>query len=231
MQRAYILRVRPFRDTQFLVQLLTEQDGCFAAIARTASGKHKQMSRAALRLFQPLFITWQGQGQLKRLQHIEIGAREVPLQEERTIMAFYLNELCLKLLPQQAPLSGLLDTYHHTLMHLASHAEPQAYLRYFEVFLLQELGCLPSLIQDQQQQPIKTTHFYRIQPMQAWQACAPSDRESYAGEMLWQLQQQNLSSQYFLSAQKLLRRYLQPLLGFKPLSSRRLFQHYKRNQK
>tara|TARA_B100001094_G_scaffold330010_2_gene394154 strand:+ start:306 stop:1001 length:696 start_codon:yes stop_codon:yes gene_type:complete len=230
MQRAYVLRVRPFRDTQHLIQLLTEHDGCFTAIIRTASGKRQHTSRAALRLFQPIYITWQGQGQLKRIQHIEIGTREIPLQAERTIMAFYLNELCLRLLPQQAPITGLLDTYHHTLMHLASDADPQAYLRYFEAFLLQELGCLPSLIQDEKQEAIKHTTYYRIQPMQNWQVCHQDYGDSYIGEMLWQLHQHSLHPQHFQSARKLLRQFLQPLLGPKPLSSRRLFQHYKRNQ-
>lgn len=226
MCRAYVLRALPFKENQKLLFLLTEHDGCVHTIARLASGKKKVASQACLQLYQPLFVQWHGQHALKRLTHYETDSVALPLQGIALYCGFYVNELCLRALPQELPLPAVFQGYHQTMLRLARQVEMTAALRYFEVMLLAELGAMPALTKDIDNQQVVPDANYAL-TSHGFQRGVGTQ---FSGSMLLQLQQQQLEARHWSQAKNLLQQLLQPLIGYRPLASRQLLQQYQLNK-
>lgn len=222
MCRAYILRALPFKENQKLLYLLTEHHGFIHAIARLASGKKKTASQACLQLFQPLFVQWQGQHSLKRLTHYEADTVALPLQGLALFCGFYVNELCLRALPQEQGVPSVFQGYHKSLLSLARGLEIRLALRYFEAMLLVELGALPDLTKDINNQPVKPDVHYALTPSGFQQGRGTQ----FSGSMLLQLHHQRLDAEHLPQAKNLLQQLLKPLIGYRPLASRQLLQQY-----
>lgn len=147
LQPAYLLHLRPYRDTSAIVEMFTAEYGRVGAVA-VAVKSPKSKWRGLLQAFQPLLISWRGRSDLVTLSHAESSGRHQNLPGVCLTCGLYLNELLLKLSPRMIADVELFSAYHGTLQLLSTLDKTaadfrwalQAALRYFELDLLQSLG-------------------------------------------------------------------------------------------
>ncbi|WP_298442411.1 DNA repair protein RecO [uncultured Ferrimonas sp.] len=223
LTRAYLLHARPYRENSLLLDLLSEEHGRIAAVARTG-GKSGLAKKAQLQPFRPLLIGLGGHGTLRKLAQLEAPTMPLPLSGTSLYSGLYLNELCQRLLPEWQELTHLFEQYQCCLMALAGDNQVEANLRYVELLLLQHLGQLPSIEYDASGDPLHVDANYLWRPGQGFIATAQPNHRAVSGAMLlaWS-QQQLLEPEHLRQAKTLIRTLLQPLLGNKPLHSRTLF--------
>lgn len=224
-----MLHHRPYRESSVIVNLLVDGIGRVDAIARLGSGKRS--IKSILQPFQPLIFQLSGKSELKTLYQVEAASPAIPLVGDSLYAGIYLNELIVRCLPIHQSAEGLFLPYHQSLISLASSLE-QAKLRYFEQALLYELGCMPSLEVDVQGDDIDSQSAYRLLPEEGFIPVVLNPSASgqarfgagqYSGKMLLGLKQNHLTDEDYSQAKHLMRTLLAPLLGTKPLNSRKLF--------
>ena len=220
MLRGYVLHHRPYKETSALVNLLVDGVGRVDAIVRLGSGKRSLKS--IIRPFQPLIFQYLGKGDLKTLTQVEAAAPAIPLASKEMFAGLYLNELLIRCLTNQHQAESLFFPYHQTLVSL-TQGVCERQLRQFECALLLELGTMPSLEFDSYGGSIDGGMDYRFISQQGFLPVAKMMRNTYSGEMLIALREQQLESQHLPQAKYLMRQLLQEVLGNKPLQSRQLF--------
>jgi DNA repair protein RecO (recombination protein O) len=221
MERGYLLHHRHFTDSKSLVNLLVDGRGRVDAAARLGSGRRSLKS--ILQPFQPLIFEFSGKSELQNVTQVEAAAPAVPLSGHSLYAGMYLNELLVRTLSVQHGAEKLFFTYHQTLMALAG-GFCQSELRYFEQALLQELGAMPSVCLDANGQPLEPHIYYFWIPEEGFRSTLARHAEgSYLGEALLALDAHQIQPEHFLALKHLMRQLLQPMLGDKPLLSRRLF--------
>ncbi|MCK5361068.1 MAG: DNA repair protein RecO, partial [Gammaproteobacteria bacterium] len=130
-QQAFLLHSRPFRETSLIIEVFSRQHGRVGLLARGVRNP-KSRKRALVMPFQPLLLGWSGKGELPLLTDIEaIGPARELLSEQRYV-AFYLNELLLKLLHRHDAHESLFDIYNNSLDELYQDVPVQHVLRKFE---------------------------------------------------------------------------------------------------
>jgi DNA repair protein RecO (recombination protein O) len=138
--RAYVLHASPWRETSLIVQAFSRDYGRVALVAKGAKRPYSVL-RPVLVGFQPLWLSWSGDAEVRTLTRAEAGP--VRLLRARALMsAWYMNELILRLLPHEDPYPGVFDAYETSLDVLADpDGSPQAaVLRRFEWLLLEQAG-------------------------------------------------------------------------------------------
>ena len=144
-QPAFVLHTYPYRETSVIVEAFTAEYGRVAMVARGARRPRSEL-RGVLQGFQPLLLSWSGQGELKTLQRAEWRGGLPRIGGSALVCGFYLNELLLKLLPREDSHPRLYASYEAALAELAAGSEEAPVLRRFEILLLAELGyALPLL--------------------------------------------------------------------------------------
>ncbi len=223
LQRAYLLHARPYQESRLLLDLLLEEGGRVAAVARIG-GRSGPARRAQLQPFRPLWVGLSGHSSLRTLAQLDAPSLPLPLTGDALFAGLYLNELCQRLLKEGDPLEGLFDAYQQGLIALASEAPLQPALRHFELQLLQALGHLPPLHHDAQGVDIVEQQHYAWRVGVGLMATAQAGA-GYQGSMLLNWQALALSDEAQLrQAKHLVRAILRPLLGNRPLHSRTLFE-------
>ncbi|MFQ6371324.1 DNA repair protein RecO [Shewanella sp. YIC-542] len=217
MHRGYVLHSKPYRENSVLVKLLVDGLGRVDAVARLGSGKRSV--KGIVQPFQPLLFELYGRGELQTLRQLESASPAVPLTGDALYAAIYLNELLVRALKQVQSGEALFVAYHQTLMALAREFS-QPPLRFFELSLLDELGCLPSLTHDANGMAVERDACYRWLP----EAGFIQGEGMFPGRLLLGLAIRELDDKDWGYAKRLTRLLLQPVLGDKPLVSRQLFQ-------
>jgi DNA repair protein RecO (recombination protein O) len=145
-ETAFVLHTWPYRETSSIVEVFSLGHGRVPLVARGARRPRSQL-RGVLMEFQPLELTWFGQGEMPTLAKAEwLGGQ--PLLSGRALLSgYYLNELLLRLLAREDAHPQLFDAYRRTLEALAREAGA-APLRRFELTLLREIGYAPVLDHD-----------------------------------------------------------------------------------
>ncbi len=139
-QPAYVLHAYAYRETSLIVEAFASEYGRVAMVARGARRPRSEL-HGLLQGFQPLFLSWSGQQELKTLQKAEWRGGLPRLGGSALLCGFYLNELLLKLLPREDPHPQLcFAIYEAALAELAAGIEQAPVLRRFELQLLAELG-------------------------------------------------------------------------------------------
>lgn len=115
---AYILHVRPWRETSVLVEALSEQHGRIGLVARGVQGPKKQVLRAALQPFQHVRLEALLRGELARLATAEAIDAAPRLHGDAALAGFYVNELLLRLVPRGDPFAELYELYGRTRARL-----------------------------------------------------------------------------------------------------------------
>lgn len=226
LQPSFILHHRPYRETSVIIDLLTQDHGRVALVARGVRKANSKL-RALLQPFVPLLVTWQGKTELMSLTMVEASAPPMQLRGDCLLGAFYLNELLMRLLHKQDPHPELYTLYQQTLLMMQGEKLQQQTLRLFEKKLLEEIGYglqLEYSVPDKQ--PIAAEKFYYFIHEQGFQLCEENEEGIvFSGKSLLALANEELDDLDCLrDVKRLMRMALAPLLGTQPLHSRKLFQ-------
>lgn len=244
LQPAYLLHQRAYRDTSVILDVLTPEFGRVALVAKGVR-QEKSKLKGVLRLFQPLVLSWTARGEMGTLTGAEAQGRALQLQPDVLPCGFYLNELLQKLLHQHDPHIELFSHYDETQRQLAAipavaddphltadrNKTVQAYLRHFEVSLLQTLGYALLMDRDFQSHDAivaEQDYLYRIDagPYRSSNHTESESDVNVSGATLLALAARTLSPASddvtFRQAKRLMRVVLDHYLGHKPLHSRQL---------
>lgn len=218
-QPAYVLHSRAYRESSALVDFLTPQ-GRLRAVMRGARGKAGSLARP----FVPLEVEFRGRGELKNVSRLEAAGIPNLLHGEALFSGLYLNELLIRLLPEQDPHPATFDHYAMTVLALAQGRALEPLLRSFEWRLLDELGYGFALDVDRVGQPIVATGLYRLQADAGLEAVGQLQPGVFHGSELLAMAEADWTAPGALAAAKrLMRQALAPHLGGRPLVSRELF--------
>jgi len=142
-QKAFVIHVRPFRENQQLVELLTEHDGKVSALVYVGQSK-RSIKKALLQPFLPLTVAFKENAKqntsLKMLSRVEAFSKSYLLTKNSLYSAFYLNELLVRLLTDDIICETLFCQYQSTIAALSQGLAIAPHLREFELSLLDELG-------------------------------------------------------------------------------------------
>ena len=220
---AYVLHRRPYRETSFLVDFFTYEQGRISAVAKGVRGA-KSDKRSLLQPFQALRIQLTGKSDLKNLTLIEAAAPALNVTGDALYCAFYVNELTNRVLPQGLAAEMVYQTYGDTLVQLKESQRLDRPLREFEMALIAELGVIPDMTTEAfSAEPIVAQGWYDFYAEQGFSAVAQAGRNSYSGKDLLSLAAGDYTDSAIKTAKRLTRHVLQPFIGDKPLKSRELF--------
>ena len=232
LQPAYVLHRRTYRETSCLVELFTPEHGRLTVVAR---GVHKprSASQGLLQPFVPLLVSWAGRGELMTLSQVEANGVMKHLCGECLFAGFYLNELLMCLLQKWDAHNGLFNAYEKAIIALQAGKLEQKILRSFEKDLLEELGygIMPKTTVSLHN-TFAADKWYRFIPEQGLVLCEETrDSEQlvnqshlFLGKNLIAIANENWEDKDCLfDAKRLTRFLLAPLLGARPIYSRRLF--------
>lgn len=227
LQLGFVLHSRPWRETSLLVDIFTENHGKIGLCARGVRSK-KSPKRSLLQPLFPLLLCWRGRGELQTLTNLEPAAPAIKLSGNSLYSAFYINELLVRLLHKHDPHPELFNKYQQTLMKLNNAESLEQTLREFELFLLISIGYGLALDHDISGEPIQKEAWYTINIDGALEVSHDELNirhvRCFKGNNLISIASQNWqNSEILKDAKRLLRLSLQPLLGDKPLQSRKLF--------
>ena len=224
LEQAFVLHTRPYRDTSLLVDLFTYHSGLVTVIARSARGL-KSRFQGQLQLFKPLLVAWSGRGELKSLVRLEACTPPCYLAGRALMCGFYVNELLLRLLDRQEPLSNLFDAYQLVLKSLADNVTWFAGLRYFEVQLLEEVGYGVSFYHDAKTGcVIQSDKMYGYEHQLGFYEGACQMVGGFHGSTLIKIRDKLLTDPSSIAEAKLVMRYILSFhLGARPLKSREMF--------
>lgn len=223
-QPAFVLHHRPFRDTSLLLDIVTQDHGKIALVAR---GSRSAKSRLAglLRPFLPLSISWVARRDLGTLTGAEAAGPPIGIQGDALLAAFYVNELLLYFLHRHDPQPEIYRLYTEVISHLGSNQEIAACLRSFELELLSLLGYAvsfhPESVVDAELDP-EQHYEYRVE-----QGPVPVERSGgptvFKGAVLQAVHAQQFDDPDILrAANRLLRQVIDHHLGGKQLNSRKV---------
>jgi len=219
-QPAWVLHLRPWRETSALVDLFTHEHGRIAAVARGVRGPRQQSLRAALQAFTPLRIGFHQSGELATLGAVEATGAPLPLAGDAVLAGLYLNELLLRLTPRGDPCAALFVRYSAALDELARGGALAWALRRFERDLLANLGYALAFDCDQHGAPLDPQAGYWVDPEQGVRRAPPTQAGDVRGAALLALAHDLEPDAVSLRAlRRLLRNHLSRLLDGKPLRS------------
>jgi len=136
---AYVLHRRPWRETSLQVDVFSLSAGRMSLIARGASTARSPL-KAQLQPFQPLLLDWTGRGDLKTLIQTEVRSGPVLSRTLALYSGLYINELLQRLLPAADPHPTLFAAYIDVLAELAETDDVEPVLRRFERAFVEALG-------------------------------------------------------------------------------------------
>lgn len=221
---AFVLHVRPYKESSALLDLFSREQGRIRAVLRGYRSKKGSVARP----FNRLEAEYSGRGDLKSLSRLEPAGSFLLLEGQRLMCALYLNELSMRLLPQADPQPAVFEHYELTLQGLAAQRPIEPLLRSYEWRLLEQLGYGFALEHDSQGQALQAEHWYVLQPelgLVRGQCLQPgaflgADLQALAA-VQWQ------QPRVLQAAKRLMRQALAPHLGNRPLMSRELFLRHK----
>lgn len=221
---AFLLHAYPFSETSLIIEVFTRRHGRMALLARGAR-RPRSALRSVLLAFQPLELGWFGGGEVKTLAKAEWVGGLPFLAGEGLLLAYYLNELLLKLLPREDPHAGLYDAYAAALMALSRGATEASELRRFEKALLAELGYGLTLEQDADGQPIEPAgRYHYLVERGAQRAHIDASGFLLSGQTLLSLARDDYGDSRVLAESKqLMRNLLAHYLNGQTLQTRRVF--------
>ncbi|WP_404374667.1 DNA repair protein RecO [Vreelandella aquamarina] len=139
---AFLLHRRAYRETSALVDLLTLNHGRIRAVAHGGQ-RPGSKSRQRLQPFTPLFVSWRGERELKRLTLMESRGHTALLAGEGLLCGLYANEIATRLLPLELAATDVFAFYSALLEALPVPAERGLALRRYEWALLDVLEATP----------------------------------------------------------------------------------------
>jgi DNA repair protein RecO (recombination protein O) len=214
---ALVLHTRPYRESSAIVSLLTASHGRIAVVARgVRSGKRGN----ALQPFNRLRVSWSGRGPLYTLTGWE-SAHHAWLSGNPLAAGFYVLEVLTRVLPEQEGAPGIFAGACTCLLDLQTGEVPlDVALRRFERVLLEELGYGIDFTRDADSgEPVMAEAEYALHPETGFVRSV----RGYPGVALLDIAADRYDTRAArVAARKVFRQALRPLLGPRPLASRRL---------
>jgi DNA repair protein RecO (recombination protein O) len=221
---AYILHSRSYRDTSLIVDLLGRVEGRYSVVVRGARSEKSRL-RGRLQPFTPLLVGATGRGELKTATTIDFAGSTAAISGEPLFLGLYINELLYRLLGKYDPMPALFDDYRALLDVLVRDEDSTAYIRLFELRLLQALGYGINVQFDAGDgQPVVADGRYRFVVNEGFYRTERAGDDIYPGAELHAIEAGNLRAVDARRLRRLTRNSLAELLGDKPLKSRALFQ-------
>lgn len=135
---AFLLHAKAWSETSCIATLFSRDYGLVAGIAKGAKRPYSTM-RPILSHFQPLIVSWSGQGEVKTFTQADFeGFLALPAPAMKS--AWYMNELVLRALPREDSHPIVFDEYVFALESLCAGTNERSVLRRFEWYLLREIG-------------------------------------------------------------------------------------------
>lgn len=223
LEAGFILHARNYRDSSLILDVLGQESGRYAVVARGAKSA-KSKTRGRLQPFVPILLSTVGRGEMKTATTIEFPGSPLRLAGNNLLLGLYINELLYRLLGRYEPVPGLFNHYGLLLSQLQSDDDPLLAVRQFELLLLQELGYGISFEYDARTaEPVQADLFYRYVVHEGFHHTAAQDDASFTGQELMLIATGDLAPVNERRLKNLTRRSLAELLGGKPLKSRSLF--------
>ena len=144
---AYVLHRRPYRETSYIVDFFSLEEGRISAVAKGVKNS-KSDKKSLLQPFQHLRLQLSGKSDLKNLRHVESVAPSISLTGTALFCAMYVNELTNRIMPQGLASDGVYSAYEAALLALRDEADIEVTLRQLEFALLDEMGLLPDFTSD-----------------------------------------------------------------------------------
>jgi DNA repair protein RecO (recombination protein O) len=222
-QEAYVIHVRPYRETSVLATCFLAHLGKMNILARGVRTARSPL-KALLQPFMPLMISFQGRTDLKLLTQCELFGQWCPLKGSSVACGLYLNELLYALLPSGVEHASLFGYYQQTLISLSQGEAQGASLRLFEKHLVDELGYALQLTHDVDGLPIDPHVRYSYLPKAGARPLLHEAARGIGGKTLLDLERNDLSDPVSAAeAQHLLRPVIEHLLEGKPIQSRAIW--------
>lgn len=220
----FLLHRRAYRETSFLLNFFTVENGKVSAIVKGVRGS-KSDKKSLLQPFQPLLIGVSGRYELKNLQQVESTGGMLRLTGQALYCALYLNEVLNRVLADDIPHPEIFVLYQQSLHALVVETQFEPILRTFELGLLDALGYAIDLAHDADTgETLVREGYYRIVPEQGCVYLgAIRQPGSYLGQSLLKVASEHWDKDSLLVAKMITRAALAELLGSKPLMSRELF--------
>jgi len=217
---AFLIHRRMYQGSSLLLDFFTKDFGRLRLVARGA-----RKSKTSLQMFQCLSISFKGKGELKNLSQWEIADKPRRILGDDLILAMYVNELILRLLPENDEYSEIFHAYWNFLSNLKSlnSNEKEYALRDFENQMLEDLGYGIDFSSDMNDEPINENLNYEFIEHQGF---STSDNGLIPGKILVNLfRRENIvtDTNELSILKKMNRKRLKSLLGDKPLKSKELF--------
>ena len=217
---AFLIHRRMYQGSSLLLDFFTKDFGRLRLVARGA-----RKSKTSLQMFQCLSISFKGKGELKNLSQWEIADKPRRILGDDLILAMYVNELILRLLPENDEYSETFHAYWNFLSNLKSlnSNEKEYALRDFENQMLEDLGYGIDFSSDINDEPINEDLNYEFIEHQGF---STSDNGLIPGKILVNLlRRENIvtDTNELSILKKMNRKRLKSLLGDKPLKSKELF--------
>jgi DNA repair protein RecO (recombination protein O) len=228
LQKAYVLHVRPYSDSRYLVEWLVENSGVITTIARTP----KKSSGIPWQSFRCYYLASLGRQGVKTLTHCEPSdTPPVYLTGRALFCGLYINEILQRLLHNEEINLELFHYYERTIKNLACADSAQLHeisLRQFELILLEKLGfAIEFNMCSVSGEMVQEAASYVFVPGSGIRRALPRDEPHLliSGHALLAIAHNDWQDTQALSAAKrICRLALRVLLGSRPLKSRELFQ-------
>ena len=219
-QAGFLLHRRPYRETSFLVDLLTREHGRISAVARGA----RRAKDVPLQPFFRLSVSWRGRGQLPTVTSYEVEEQH-RLVGRNLYAGLYINEILVRTLRAEETVEGFFESYEKAIEALALQLPIEPVLRGFEIELLEKLGyALEFGFDAGTGAEIDRAGHYQYVHELGFERVDSSRGDSFDGGTLLEIANGDFSKPAARRAAKhILRRALRPLIGDKPLASRALF--------
>ncbi|MDF2178346.1 DNA repair protein RecO [Aliiglaciecola sp. CAU 1673] len=221
--QAFVLHRRPYRETSFLVDIFSAEQGRQSLVAKGVRSA-KSANRSLLQPFQPIELCLVGKHELKTLRSVESAGQHFQLQGNALFCGLYLNELLQRLLPSELPFPALFHAYQQCLQQLCAGEAIEPILREYELLLLSQLGYELDFVNEAESgAPIEPLQRYRFEHEMGFVRVLHNAPVCFEGDQLLAIGRADWHPQSLKAAKLLTRLALRPLLGDKPLKSRELF--------
>jgi len=223
-QPAFILHQYPYRETSRLLDVFSRDHGRLMLVARGAQRPGSQL-RAVLLGFQPVLLSWFGEGEVKTLHAAEWQGGVPQLSGQSLLCGFYINELLMRFLPRDDAHRALFVAYFNAirdLAHLTEGGSVEPILRNFERELLQESGYGVNWLQTDSGETVESDGQYGFQSGRG--IVAPYEGAPvFDGHALLAFAAGDLScDKVLIQAKTLMRQVLGGILGDEVLHTRQL---------
>lgn len=211
-----------------MLDVFSREEGRVSLVAKGIKNK-KSHARSLMQIHQKFLISWSARGNIGTLTDIEIHGGINSLKGKPQLVAFYLNELLIRLLHTHEPHPDLFDHYEEALLNLSSRNE-ESTLRLFEKRMLDSLGyglILDHDVLSSDEINIDKNYYYQLDHGPTLAKPAQGSYLEISGKALLSLQHDDLQGEKILrETKRLLQAVIRQHIGTRPLKSRELYKAY-----